>query len=390
MRVLVAAERLGHEGGMERYLELLLPQLAARGATVHAVARRLDAAPPQIAAARIAWAEEHDQPSATARSAMQRTLAALKPDVAVAHNVMDAGILEALRAVPRLVYHAHDHRPFCPNGDRVFPRSGRICAERMGGPCTVHSLTDGCAYGPRRRTARLIRIRERLRDAVAAADAVVVTSHYMAVRAIDNGVDERRIAEIAPPLPDEAYADGIIAPGGSRDVVFAGRIVPQKGLDSLLRAVATIAPERRPRVRAFGDGPERVAMRDLAEQLGVTLDAPGIIDQDAMRRALDDAALLVLPSRWAEPFGYVGIEALARARPVVAYDVGGISAWLDGDRNGVAVEAGNEVELGAAIAALLDDLERRARLGINGRSDAERYRMAPVVGALLSVYEGRG
>jgi glycosyltransferase involved in cell wall biosynthesis len=389
MRVLVAAERLGHAGGMERYLELLLPQIAARGATVHAVARRIDTAPAHVAAARINWAEEHDPPSAAARGAMERTVAALKPDVAVVHNVMDAGIVEALRTVPRLVYHAHDHRPFCPNGDRVFPRTGRICTERLGSPCTVHSLTDGCAYGPRRRTARLIRIRERLRDAIVAADAVVVTSRYMATRATENGVSERRIVEIVPPLPDEAYAGPNALAGTAREVVFAGRIVSQKGLDSLIRAIATIAPARRPRVRAFGDGPELPAVRDLARQLEVTLDAPGDTEPATIRGALDGAALLALPSRWAEPFGYVGIEALARGRPVVAYDVGGVSSWLSDGWNGVAVSPGDEASLGASIAALLDDEPRRARLGRNGRSDAERYRMAPLVGALISAYEGR-
>ena len=389
MRILVAAERLGQGGGMERYLELLLPQIAARGATVHAVARRIDAAPPNVAAARINWAEEHDPPSAAARSAMERTIAALKPDVAVVHNVMDAGIVEALRAIPRLVYHPHDHRPFCPNGDRVFPRTGRICTERLGSPCTVHSLTDGCVYGPRRRTARLIRIRERLRDAIVAADAVIVTSRYMATRAAENGVSERRIVEIVPPLPDEAYADSNAPTGASGEVVFAGRVVPQKGLDSLIRAVATIAPERRPRVRAFGDGPELPTVRALARQLEVSLEAPGNTEPATIRGALDDGALLALPSRWAEPFGYVGIEALARSRPVVAYDVGGVSSWLADGWNGIAVGAGDEASLGASIAALLGDEQRRARLGRNGRSDAERYRMAPLVDALLSAYEGR-
>ncbi|HZX68426.1 MAG TPA: glycosyltransferase family 4 protein, partial [Candidatus Elarobacter sp.] len=328
-------------------------------------------------------------PSAAARSAMERTIAALKPDVAVVHNVMDAGIVEALRTIPRLVYHAHDHRPFCPNGDRVFPRTGRICTERLGGPCTVHSLTDGCAYGPRRRTARLIRIRERLRDAIVAADAVIVTSRYMATRAAENGVSERRIVEVVPPLPDEAYAESNGEAGTSREVVFAGRIVPQKGLDSLIRAVATIAPERRPRVRAFGDGPELPTVRGLALQLGVTLEALGNTEPATIRTGLDGAALLALPSRWAEPFGYVGIEALARSRPVVAYDVGGVSTWLADGWNGIAVSAGDEASLGASIAALLDDEPRRARLGRNGRSDAERYRMAPLVDALLTAYEGR-
>ncbi|HEX3467464.1 MAG TPA: glycosyltransferase family 4 protein [Candidatus Elarobacter sp.] len=392
MRVLVAAERLGSAGGMERYLDVLLPKLVARGATVHVLARRIDPSShgngdgAGVVAEQVPWAEEHDAPSLAARAAVRDAIAAFAPDVAVAHNVMDAGVVEALRAAKRLVYHVHDHRPFCPNGDRVFPRTGRICIEPLGRACTIHSLTDGCAYGPRRRTARLIRSRERLRDAVGAADAVVVASRYVAERARDSGVDERRIVEITPPLPDDAYAAADVLPGRSRDVVFAGRIVPQKGLDTLVRAVATLPPERRPRVRAFGDGPVRDDVAAEAARLGVTLDAPGAVDAAVLRAALDEAALLALPSRWAEPFGYVGIEAFARARPVVAFDAGGVRTWLQPGHNGVAVAPGDEVALGAALGALLDDDARRARLGRNARGDAERYRASTIVDALARTY----
>ncbi len=389
MRILIAAERLGRAGGMERYLEVLLPKLVERGATVHVLARRIDAVPPGITAEQVTWAEEHDAPSAAGRAAIAREVAAFSPQVAVAHNVMDGGVVAALRAVDRLVYHLHDHRPFCPNGDRVFPRSGRNCTEPLGGACAVHSLTDGCAYGPRRRTARLIGNRERLRDAIVASDAVIVASRYVRERAAENGVPEHRIIEITPPLPDDAYAQPGETAHRSRDIVFAGRIVPQKGLDSLVRAIAGITPGRRPRVRAFGDGPALAAVRAEALRLGVALDAAGAVSTETLRAAIDDAALLALPSRWAEPFGYVGIEAFARERAVVAYEVGGVGSWLQDGWNGIAVNPGDEPALGAAIAALLDDDARRARLARNARADAERYRAATIVDALFTAYRLR-
>jgi glycosyltransferase involved in cell wall biosynthesis len=387
MRILIAAERLGRAGGMERYLDIVLPALAARGATVHVIAREIDAVPPGVTAERIAWADEHDAPGSNARAGALRALEAFAPDAAVAHNVMDAGIVEVLRAAPRFAYHVHDHRPFCPNGDRVFPRSGRICAQPLGRPCAVHSLTDGCAYGPRRRTLTLIRRRERLRDAVAAADAVIVASRYVAERAEQSAVPPERIVEIPPPLPDDAYAAR--APhDDARTIVFAGRVVPQKGLDSLVRAVASIAPKRRPRVRAFGDGPALADVRAEAALLGVALDAPGSVAPAAVRAGIDHAALLALPSRWAEPFGYAGIEAFARERTVAAYDVGGVRAWLDDGANGVAICAGDEAAFGGTIDALLHDAAHRARLAQRARHDAERYRAERVAEALLSAYRG--
>jgi glycosyltransferase involved in cell wall biosynthesis len=385
MRILVAAERIGHAGGMERYLDIVLRALAARGVTLHVLAREPGAVPDGVSVQRVAWADEHDAPDDGARAETARALAAFAPDVAVAHNVMDAGVVEALRAAPRLAYHVHDHRPFCPNGDRVFPRSGRICTKPLGLPCAAHALLDGCAYGPRPATVTLIARRGRLRDAIAASDTAIVASRYVAELAVRNGIPAERIVEIPLPLPDDAYADFSGASAG-RTVLFAGRVVPQKGLDSLVRAIGRIARERRPRVRALGDGPALAEVRALAETLGVTLDAPGAVAPDAVRAALDDAALVALPSRWAEPFSYVGIEAFARARTVVAYDVGGVRAWLDDGVNGVAVGAGDERALGGAIAALLDDDAGRARLAQRARADAERFRAAAVIDATLSAY----
>ena len=385
MRILLAAERLGHAGGMERYLEIVVPALRARGATVRILARRIDAAPAGTEAEVVAWSEEHEPPSAAARSAVERALSAFAPDVAVAHNVMDAGVVAALRGAPRLVYHVHDHRPFCPNGDRVFPRSGRICTQPMGRACAVHALTEGCGYGPRRRTLALIRRRQAVRDAIARAERVVVASEYLAEQAARNGIEQERLEVIPLPLPDEAYAPPG-PPPASRAVVFAGRVVPQKGLGSLVRALGRVAPDRRPLLRAFGAGPQLAAARDDAARLGVALEAPGAVEAATVRAAIDDAALVALPSLWAEPFGYTGIEAFARSRPVVAYDVGGVGAWLADGLNGVAVPRGDEARLAAAIDALLADDARRAALGERARVDAERYRAEAVVDALLKTY----
>jgi glycosyltransferase involved in cell wall biosynthesis len=387
--ILVAAERTGRSGGMERYLEIVLPELVARGARVHVVARELGTLPPGVTGEQIVWAEEHDAPSRLARSAVARTIGAMRPDIAVAHNVMDAAVVEALRGAPRMAYHVHDHRPFCPNGDRVFPRSGRNCTLELGRPCALHALLDGCAYGPRRRTAVLIRRRERLRDAVAAADAVVVASDYVAARAVGSGVSPDRIVTLPLPLPDDAYAAATTTAHTARSVVFAGRVVPQKGLDSLVRAVARIDAARRPLLRAFGDGPQLAAVRADAARLGVALDAPGTVPPETVREAIDDAAIVALPSLWAEPYGYIGIEAFARGRTVAAYDVGGVGAWLANGVNGRAVPRGDEAALANAIAELLDDNTLRARLNARARDDAERFRARPIVDALLSAYRRR-
>ncbi|MGD0053690.1 MAG: glycosyltransferase family 4 protein, partial [Vulcanimicrobiaceae bacterium] len=166
------------------------------------------------------------------------------------------------------------------------------------------------------------------------------------------------------------------------------RFVPQKGLMALVRALGTIPAPLRPVLRAVGDGPDREEAVRTAEQLGVVLEAPGVVDTPTLRRAIDESALVAFPSLWAEPFGRVGIEAFARGRPVVASDVGGVSSWLIPDGNGLLVPRGDERALGATIARLLGDDALRHRLGAQARRDAERYRLAPFIDRFLAIALG--
>ena len=161
---------------------------------------------------------------------------------------------------------------------------------------------------------------------------------------------------------------------------FVGRLVPEKGIDVFLRALAEL-----PQVRGaiVGDGPEGEALRALAGELRIAdrvhflgARAPGVAAQ--ILSALD---VLVLPSRtrpnWAEQFGRVLIEAMASGVPVVASDSGAISEVV-GDA-GVLVPEDDAHALAAGIDRALADTSLRAR-GIQ-RVDAH-FRIANEVDGL--------
>ncbi|HEY1977285.1 MAG TPA: glycosyltransferase family 4 protein [Candidatus Baltobacteraceae bacterium] len=387
MRILVLCERVDNEGGTESYLRATLPALAAAGDSIRVVAR--SAAQPHaygVEAVAVAWSDEHDQPSAAAAEQVASIARDFAPDVTVAHNVLDADVLRAARA-RRSIYHLHDHRPFCPNGDRLYPQGGGVCNVAMSAyACGLHSLIHGCAYGPRPRTLALTGIREGIASWVRAADTTIVFSEYMGAIACRNGVPVDRVSSIAPPLEDTAYA-AAPAPRPSADVVlFAGRVMPSKGARSLVRAVAAIDAAKRPRVAIAGEGPDLAATLDEARALGVALDALGRLDAAALRAAYDNATMVAMPSTWGEPFGLVGIEAFARGRPVVAYDSGGIDQWLDA-KTGVLVPRGDEDGLACAIVEMLDETRWRAA-SAGAFEAARRYRLLDHVARLRAIYGG--
>jgi len=391
MRLLVLCERVDAEGGTESYLRTLLPALRAAGDDVRVLARSVDDADAYgVPCERIAWSDEHDPSSPEAAGRVAVFARTFQPDAAIAHNVLDAGVLAAARtSAPRFIYHLHDHRPFCPNGDRLYPQGGEICAVPMGAVhCSFHALVHGCAYGPRPRTVRLIGVREDVALAVMGADAVISLSTYMAQTARANGIAAQSALVVLPPLAGDAYAQEPAPRPLLDSVLFAGRVMPSKGARSLVRALARLDPGKRPLLSIAGTGPDLDATIGEAEHHGVDVEALGRLDADGLRAAYDRASVVAVPSLWGEPFGLVGIEAFARGRPVVAYAVGGIPEWIGASGGGgVAVPRGDEAALGLAILALL---ERNAWEAASQRASlaSRAYRLDAHVEALRAIYRG--
>ncbi len=80
-----------------------------------------------------------------------------------------------------------------------------------------------------------------------------------------------------------------------------------------------------------------------------------------LSQLLREASVIVVPSRWPEPFGLAGPEALLHGRPVVAYRVGGIADWLVDGVNGFTVQCGDRAALFEAVRTLLETPARRLR-----------------------------
>lgn len=141
------------------------------------------------------------------------------------------------------------------------------------------------------------------------------------------------------------------------EILFAGRLSPEKGVRELVAAADGL-----PLVVA-GDGP----LRD--EVPG----ALGFVPREELERLFTRAAVVVCPSL-REGFGVVCAEAMAHARPVVASDVGGLRDLVVDGETGFLVPPGDVPALRSAMQRLLEDAKLRRRLGDAGRARiAERF-----------------
>jgi glycosyltransferase involved in cell wall biosynthesis len=156
-------------------------------------------------------------------------------------------------------------------------------------------------------------------------------------------------------------------------------MTPLKGPAVLIRAAAVAAAMvgRPLSVVLAGDGQSRAALGRLASQFEarrlLAVECPGWVDEDARAALLARATLIAVPSLWPEPFGLVGLEAAQHGVPAVAFDVGGIRAWLEDGVNGHLIEpSGGAAAFGGALAALLRDDALRGRLAAGARAAAKR------------------
>jgi phosphatidylinositol alpha-mannosyltransferase len=190
---------------------------------------------------------------------------------------------------------------------------------------------------------------------------------------IPNGID----------LPPEAD------PGGRNgNVVFIGRNEPRKGLPVLLRAWPEVRERTGARLRLVGADP--LSVRWLARRQGFSLDGIdllGAVHDDDLTAELQAAGLLVAPSLGGESFGMVLTRAFSCATPVVASNIEGYAQVADHDETGILVPPGDAGALARAVVDLLEDEDRRRRLGAAARKAAEPYSWDLIAARLVAIYE---
>lgn len=201
------------------------------------------------------------------------------------------------------------------------------------------------------------------------ADAMIAVSDGVAAfvrRTLGDprgGIDVIRYGVEPAPAP-------VVPPPGAGVVLCAARFEEQKDHETLLRAMARIAPTRRTSLVLLGRGPLEAALRRRLGFLSrVGVEIAGFVEDPTPH--YDAADVVALPSRW-EGLGLVLVEAAFRARPVVATRVGGIPEAVEDGVTGLLVPAGDDAAMAAALARLLDDPALARRMGEAARERALR------------------
>ncbi|KAA6183169.1 glycosyltransferase family 4 protein [Thiohalocapsa marina] len=379
LRILHVHERAGFYGGVEQILYDTACGLAARGwpqGLLHA-----DPAPQHDYLTPFAWSGRDD-----------RLIADLAPDVLFLHKLEEPAGVAALAAAYPTVRMVHDHDLVCLRRHKYLPLTGRICHHPAGMACYL----NGC-FVQRAAPGSRVPVRFKglggVKAAIRAHRAVrrlMVGSRWMRDELLMNGLDPERVV-IVPPIP-AALADARpIPPSPSStqpEILFVGQVIRGKGVDLLLQALAHVPGDWHATI--VGTGNHLDTCRALAGKLGLAarVTFAGWVPHQALEPHYAQASLCVVPSRWPEPFGMVGVEAMARGRPVVAFGVGGIPDWLDDGKTGLLAPEADTEALGAAITRLLQDHDYARHLGQAGLERVQtRFRHEQYLDQIMAMLE---
>jgi glycosyltransferase involved in cell wall biosynthesis len=388
-------------GGVEIYLQRLIPELLLRSAEIAFVSELVgdDSRPAILDAPTLA-----DVPIwCIAKLGADASFAALRkwrPDVIYVHGIQDAAVERELLAIAPAVFYAHVYSGTCISGRKSF-RTPLIepCDRTFGAACLAYYYPRRCGgLNPvtmwrdyRRSESRLHNLR-RYR-------AILASSEHMRREYLHHGFEADSVHLVHLPITEHKSptpsARTAIDRSRQFKLLFAGRMVFEKGGGILISAMPRVASilGRPLHLDLVGEGNALAQWQDSAREIArrnseVTTTFHPWLESADLAIAFDGTDLLIVPSVWPEPFGLTGPEAGLHHVPAAAFAIGGIPEWLHENVNGHLADAHpcKPENLAAAIAECLRDESHYSALREGAYQMASQFDLSTHVTRLLEIF----
>jgi glycosyltransferase involved in cell wall biosynthesis len=282
-------------------------------------------------------------------------------------QILSPSVFKALKPVEhRLVLSAHDFFLACPNGSYSFLKSGKVCPLTPMTPACIGAECDRRhhahklwrvarqavqrRYYDRQRSPPIFAIHEAMRGFLMRADIPGERIHTL-------------------PNPVTAWMADRIAAERNDEVLFVGRLEATKGPDLAASACRAAGVK----LRIVGDGVMREQLAaDFPEVTFMGRQGPAEIAEHARR-----ARLLVMPSRYPEPFGLVAVEALWSGLPVIASRTAFLADDIVAAGAGLAVEPRDTDAFATTIRSLFGDDARCRRMSEAAYAETREVALSP-------------
>ncbi|GJE53821.1 glycosyltransferase family 4 protein [Methylobacterium thuringiense] len=284
--------------------------------------------------------------SREARARLRDILGEARPDVAHFHNIyhhLSPSFLPVLRqaGVP-VVMTVHDLKLACPAYTML--RDGKVCERCRGG--RIHNVVVNRCIKGSLPLSGLVMLETAVHRALGlyrdTVDAFAVPSRFYIDKLVEWGWPRERFVHVPNFVDSTALRPGTTVGEG---FLYVGRLSPEKGLDTLVRAAALSAQP----VTIVGTGPMEDELRALAAETGADARFLGFRTGEALHDAIRGCRAVVLPSTWYENAPISVLEAYALGRPVIGARIGGLPEMVREGETGAIVPPGDVAALAAEL-----------------------------------------
>jgi glycosyltransferase involved in cell wall biosynthesis len=296
-------------------------------------------------------------------------------------QILSPAVFRALRPVRnRLLLSAHDYFLACPNGSFSYQKTGRVCPLVPLSPRCIAASCDRRNYAEKFwRIARQAIQRHYYQPA--SSPPVIAVHAAMAPFLERCGIPAQAITAL--PNPVRAWCATRIPTETNHEILFVGRLEANKGPDVALAAARAAGVT----LRVIGDGPLRNELEHAYPEMIFT----GALPHADIASHAAGARLLLMPSRYPEPYGLVAVEALWSGLPVLLPPTASLAPAIVAADAGMAVDPADPALLARTIATLLGDDTRIAEMSIAAFTATQPLGLPPEVwnDRLLTIYRQR-
>lgn len=280
---------------------------------------------------------------------VQNLFPQISPSVYTAARRVGVPVVQAVR----------NYRLACPAATLL--REGKPCIDCVGRRVKLPGLRHRCYRGSASASASIVAANA-THKAIGTwqknVDCYLAVSQYVADVLTKEGMPEEKIS-VKPCFTYQLTDFGEIDYADRKDVLFVGRLSEEKGLPLLLEAWRRVAPNQS-KLKIIGDGA-------LPTDLPANVEFLGKKSARDVQKAMSQAAFVVMPGLWAEPFGRVAIEAFAQGAPVIATGIGGVANIIENGVNGSLFPRADASALAEVIQEYISNPNKRRRYGLAAR-----------------------
>lgn len=215
------------------------------------------------------------------------------------------------------------------------------------------------------------------------ADRICTISKFLRDVLIQGGIEEEKISVISTGLDvNKFFPDMVKKKGHEIKIIYVGRLVKNKGVHIILRALRLLLDEgRNVQVWLVGDGAEKEILQKMVADLGIGEKVRfwGKVDNDRLPSLYNSCDIAVFPTIHSEGLGKAVLEAEGCGLPVIVSDVGSLPS-LAADGQGFVIPPEDDIVLCETVGRLADSVELRRRMGYRGRKFVEENHSLGVVG----------